>query len=52
MMALQEKDISGASLRGGDPSELKITEIKRWLACRDAPLKGRMADQLVAGFVT
>ena len=51
MMALQEKDIPGASLRGRDPSELKIPELKRWLACRGTPLKGKKAD-LVARFVT
>ena len=50
-MALQEKDIPGASLCGRDPSELKIPELKRWLACRGTPLKGKKAD-LVARFVT
>ena len=50
-MALQEKDIPGASLCDRDPSELKIPELKRWLACRGAPLKGKKAD-LVARFVT
>ena len=49
-MALQEKDVPGASLCGRDPSELKIPELKRWLACRGAPLKGKKAD-LVARFV-
>ena len=49
-MALQEKDIPGASLCGWDPSELKIPELKRWLACRGAPLKGKKSD-LVARFV-
>ena len=50
-MALQEKDIPGASLCDRDPSELKIPELKRWLACRGAPLKGKKAD-LVARFVS
>ena len=49
-MELQEKDVPGASLCGRDPSELKIPELKRWLACRGAPLKGKKAD-LVARFV-
>ena len=50
-MVLQEKDIPGASLCGRDTSELKIPELKRWLACRGAPLKGKKSD-LVARFVT
>ena len=41
-MALQKKDVPGASLCGRDPSELKILELKRWLACRGAPLKGEV----------
>ena len=49
-MALQKKDIPGASLCQ-DPSKLKIPKLKRWLACRGAPLKGKKAD-LVARFVT
>ena len=48
-MALEEKDIPGAC--GWDPSELKILQLKRWLACRGAPLKGKKSD-LVARFVT
>ena len=43
-MALEEKDIPGASLCGRDPSDLKIPELKRWLACRGTPLKGKKAD--------
>ena len=43
-MSLREKDVPGASLKGRDPSELKIPELKRWLACRAAPLKGKKAD--------
>ena len=50
-MALQEKDIPGASLCVRDSSELKIPELKQWLACRGAPLKGKKSD-LVARFVT
>ena len=50
-MALEEKDIPGALLCGRDPSELKILELKQWLACRGAPLKGKKSD-LVARFVT
>ena len=50
MAILREKEIPGASLDGGDPSELKVPELKRWLACRGAPQKGKKAD-LVARFV-
>ena len=49
-MELREEDIPGASLHGREPSDLKIPELKRWLACRGAPLKGKKAD-LVARFV-
>ena len=50
MAILREKDIPGASLNVRDPSELKIPELKRWLACRGAPQKGKKAN-LVARFV-
>ena len=39
-----EKDIPGASLNGRDPSYLKIPELKRWLLCRNASMKGKKAD--------
>ena len=48
-MELCEEDVPGASLQGRDPSELKIPELKRWLTCRGAPLKGKKAD-LVARY--
>jgi len=32
MTELQEEDIPGASLCGQEPSDLKILELKRWLA--------------------
>ena len=41
---LSEKDIPGASLDGRKPENLKIAELKFWLACREAPLKGKKAD--------
>ena len=50
MAILREKEIPGASLDGRDPSESKVPELKRWLACRGAPQKGKKAD-LVARFV-
>ena len=43
-MVLTENDIPGASLGDRDPSDLKIPELKRWLACRGAPLKGKKTD--------
>ena len=33
MATLLEKDIPGASLNSQDPGELKVLELKRWLAC-------------------
>ena len=50
MATLHEKDIPGASLNTQDPSELKVTELKHWLACRGTPQKGKKAD-LVARLV-
>ena len=50
MATLQEKDIPGSSLNGRNPSELKVPELKRWLACQGTPQKGKKAD-LVARFV-
>ena len=35
---LTEGDIPGASLDGKKPKQLNITQLKRWLACRGAPL--------------
>ena len=37
-------DIPGASLNGRDPSSLKIPELKRWLLCRGASVRGKKAD--------
>lgn len=31
---LTEEDIPGASLRGRNPQQLTIPELKRWLSCR------------------
>ena len=50
-LILSEKDIPGASLDGRKPENLKIAELKFWLACRGAPLKGKNAD-LVARYTT
>jgi len=39
--SLKENDVPGASLKERDPSELKIPELKRWLQCRGASMKGK-----------
>lgn len=33
VVLLDEYDIPGASLNGKSPSELNVTQLKRWLAC-------------------
>ena len=42
--SLSEADVPGASLNGRKPEQLKIPELKLWLACRRAPTRGRKAD--------
>ena len=37
----EENDIPGASLNGKSPSELNVTQLTRWLACRGAPVNGK-----------
>ena len=44
ILLLTEADIPGASLNNKDPSELNIVQLKRWLACRGAPLTGKKAE--------
>ena len=41
---LSEKDIPGAALNGRNPETLTIPELKRWLQCRNASVKGKKAD--------
>ena len=41
---LTEADIPGASLDGKHPSELNVTELKRWLNCRGGPVSGRKPE--------
>ena len=41
---LREGDIPGASLRGKQPAELNVRQLKRWLSCRGAAVGGRKAD--------
>ena len=44
IVLLTEADIPGASLDGKDPTELNITRLKRWLACRGIPINGRKPE--------
>lgn len=44
LYVLEESDIPGASLNGKKPSELNVTQLKRWLSCRGAPLTGKKAE--------
>ena len=48
---LTENDIPGASLNGKNPKDLKIPQLKRWLQCRNASVKGKKAE-LVARYVS
>lgn len=41
---LSKLDIPGASLKGRNPADLTIPQLKRWLQCRDAPTKGKKGD--------
>ena len=41
---LTEKDVPGSSLSGRDPKDLTMPELKRWLQCRSASLKGKKVD--------
>ena len=40
---LTEDDVPGASLNGRRPEQLKVPELKLWLACRAAPTRGKKA---------
>ena len=42
---LTENDISGASLLGRKPEELKFSELKFWLKCRGDAGKGLKTKQ-------
>ena len=41
---LEERDIPGASLNGRKPRELNVTQLKRWLSCRGAPVTGKKSE--------
>lgn len=44
ILLLTEADIPGASLDGKNPTELNISQLRRWLACRGAPLNGKKPE--------
>ena len=44
IILLTESDIPGASLDGKDPTELNVLQLKRWLACRRAPVNGKKPE--------
>ena len=44
LLLLTESDIPGASLDGKDPTELNVSQLKRWLSCRGAPLNGKKPE--------
>lgn len=44
MLGLTEQDIPGASLNGKSPTELSVTQLKRWLICRGAPVGGKKPE--------
>ena len=41
ILLLTESDVPGSSLSGKDPAELNVVQLKRWLACRGAPITGK-----------
>ena len=47
---ISERDIPGSGLNGRLPETLTVPELKRWLQCRNASVKGKKAD-LVAQLV-
>jgi len=44
MVVLDEADVPGASLNGKKPCQLTVAQLKRWLACRGAPVSGRKPE--------
>ena len=43
-LVLTETDIPGASLNVTQPQELNMHQLRRWLACRAAPVTGKKPD--------
>ena len=44
ILLLTENDNPGASLDSKDPLELNVTQLRRWLACRGAPLNEKKTE--------
>ena len=44
VLVLCEDDIPGSSLNGRDPDLFNIQQLKRWLACRGAPVSGKKSE--------
>ena len=44
IVSLRECDIPGASLNGKKLTELNVVQLRRWLACRGAPVSGKKAE--------
>ena len=44
IILLTESDIPGASLDGKNPAELNVSQLKRWLTCRGAPVNGKKPE--------
>ena len=40
----REDDLPGASLNGRRPENVKVEELKQWLTCRGASVKGEKCD--------
>ena len=49
-VSLTERDIPGASLCEKNPAESTTPQLKRWLQCRNAPLKGKKAAYIRNGW--
>ena len=43
-VVLTENDVPGSSLNGKLPHALNVIQLKRWLACRGAPVTGRKPE--------
>ena len=44
LLLLEESNILRASLNGKQPFQVNVTELKRWLSCRGAPLTGNKPE--------
>ena len=44
LLLLTEGDVPGASLNGKNPGELNVVQLRRWLACRGAPITGKKPE--------